>query len=164
MVCPMRFFLVAASAFVALFSALAGLLGWTQPKGGKYGSDESDDQSDGSGGEVEDEKVGGGEGGATTSSLPMPRARRRRRGKKPQNRSARQLAWTGLSALWDAFTGRYLARVLFFAFWRMEKKTKGEKRAASSSRSASPQRIPEEEKGLRLRNGGRGRRSSSKAG
>ena len=126
MVCPMRFVLVAASAAVALFSALAGLLGWT------YGS-ESDEESDDGG---EDEKVG--VSGATTTST-SPRARRKR---KKENRSARQLAATGVSALWDAFTGRYLARKL----WRAA--------AASSSRSASPQRRrrpEEEEKGLRKR-------------
>ena len=126
----MRFFLVAASAAVALISALAGLLGWTRPKGGKYGS-----ESDESGGE--DEKVGVGDG-APTSSTPSPRARRRG-GKKTQNgqsprhsrggdpRSARQLAWMGLSALWDAFTGRYLARTTR-DLWR-----------AAASRSPSPQ-------------------------
>lgn len=138
MVCPMRFFLVAASAAVALLSALAGLLGWTRPKG--YGrDDESDDES---GGEEEDEKV---VGDGSTSTTPSPRARRQR-GKKPQNdeedppRSARQLARTGLSALWDAFTGRYLART-----------TRDLWRAAAASRSPSPQR--------ELRR----RRSSSKA-
>ena len=143
MVCPMRFFLVAASAAVALLSALAGLLGWTRPKGGKYGGNDSDEES--SGGEEED--VG-------KESMPSPRARRRKQ-ENPQNgssqqrhddpRSARQLAAVGLSALWDAFTGKYLA-VKTRDLWR-----------AASSRSASPQPLLREQK----KEERRGLRSSS---
>ena len=155
MVCPMRFFLVAASAAVALLSALAGLLGWSQPKGGKYGSDdESDDESGG-----EDGKVGNGDE-PTSTTTPSPRARRRRRRssrEKPQNgedsrSSARQLARMGLLALWDAFTGRYLARRTR-DLWR-----------AAKSRSASPS-LPQPRGQEKEKSEGRERlrRESSKA-
>lgn len=147
MVCPMRFLLVAASAAVALLSTLASLMGWSKG-GGRYddGSDESEESSSSSEGE---------EGGENADGTPSPREqrRRRRRGRRTTTkekqtaegqptRSASQLAGMGLWALWDAFTGKYLAR-RSRELWRAAASSR------SRSRSESP---PKQRRSTRRRN------------
>lgn len=123
----MRFLLVAASAAVALLSALASLLGWTRRSGYESESDEDDV-----------EKIVGGD----ATSTPSPRARRRKtqKGKHHhrqlrQRRSACQLAGLGLSVLWDAFTGRYLARTTR-DLWRGASRSPQPQRRSSLSRKS----------------------------
>lgn len=138
MVCPMRFFLVAASAAVALLSALASLLGWTRTKSGYESESEEDD---------DDSETVAGDAATSTSTTLSPSARRQREPRRGKhNRSARELAGLGLSALWDAFTGRYLARTTR-DMWR------------AASRSASPQPQQQEKRKRRRSMSGNSRKS-----
>ena len=133
----MRFVLAA----VALFSALASLMGWSTGEG-RYDDDGSDESEE-------------SEGDENADGTPSPREqrRRRRRGRRTttkekqtvegqSTRSASQLAGMGLWALWDAFTGKYLAR-RSRELWRAAASSR------SRSRSESP---PKQRRSTRRRN------------